>query len=465
MLLCLRAWLGPFDWGIRVNSPLVAEGIFSVCVVTLLLLGGKGGGVTAEGKAPWLPLAAALSLIAFAFVWNLGDPFLADDYIMVHRASMRLPSLTLFFTPGGDGSFRPVTGLYFDFVSSWAGWEPWRWHLLDLARHVADCGLLFALVWILWRNSFLAFASAVLFGLNGARPEVAVWNGASCDSIAVFFVLAALLCVFRSPAARISFLSLAAANTFVALAILSKESAYAMPILLLAFALASGRVRQRPMLAALASTALLSAALFAYRLVLFRGPGGYVNAVTGRPQILSLKFVPTAKALLVRLWSILSLPLNWRAEKKELLLPAVLLACAVFLAARMDERLSSHGRSRSAPGDGPGVGARNPSGADRRYRTRIENSLSARAYLRRRLGPCAVVDPIETHAQRGAGRGGCMPGLWVGPQPSRMARKRTGGRHRVYCTRRPSGRHNCPPCPANCTARFSSEADFRTASR
>jgi hypothetical protein len=221
--------------------------------------------------------------------------------------------------------------LYFDLVKGWAGWEPWRWHLLDLIRHVADCGLLFFLVWTLWRKSFLAFAAAVLFGLNGARPEVAVWNGASCDSLAAFFVLAALLCVFRSPAGRISFAALAAANIFVALAILSKESAYAAPILLLAFAAASGRLRQRPVLAALASTAMVSAALFAYRWVLFRGPGGYMNAVTGRPQILSLKFVPTAKALLVRLWSVLLLPLNWRAENKELLLPAVLLACTVFL--------------------------------------------------------------------------------------------------------------------------------------
>lgn len=336
VLLCVRAWLGPFDWGpVHVNSPLVAEGVFAVSVMALLLLGGKNAGdaavPSASGGKPLLPLAAALCLIVVAFAWNLHDPFLADDYIMVTQAPANLQSIArLFHTPGGDGSFRPVTQLYFGLAGAWAGWEPWRWHLLDLARHVLDCGLLFALIWILWRNSFVAFAATVLFGLHGTRPEAVTWNAASCDSLAVFFALAALLCVFRSPADRISLVSLALANVFVALAILCKESAYATPVLLAAFAVAAGRLRQRPVVKALASTALVCVVMFAYRWVLFRGPGGYLNPATGRPQIMSLKLVSTGKALLVRLWSILLFPVDWHAQKTELLLPAVLLAC-VFL--------------------------------------------------------------------------------------------------------------------------------------
>jgi hypothetical protein len=336
-LLCLRAWLGPFDWGpIHVNSPLVAEGVFSASIIALLLLGGKhaeaAGQPESGGRLPLLLFAAALCLVAFAFCWNLGDPFLADDYIMVSHAAVNPPSLAeRLHTPGGDGTFRPVTGLWFDTVGAWAGWRPWRWHLLDLVRHLLDCGLLFALVWTLWSNSFLAFAATVLFGLHGTRPEAVTWNAATCDSLAVFFALAALLCAFRSPPGRISFVSLALTNIFVALAILSKESAYATPVLLLGFAFVAGRLRQRPVLVAFASTALLSAALLAYRWMLFHGPGGYVDRVTGRPQILSLKLIPTAKALLVRIWSTLLFPVNWQAEQAALLLPAVLLACTVFL--------------------------------------------------------------------------------------------------------------------------------------
>jgi hypothetical protein len=340
-VLCVRAWLGPLDYGrVHVHSPLTAEGAFGVCVVALMLFGRSGAEVAPVRSnfgigAPLLPLAAALCLVVVIFWRNLHDPFLSDDYVIVRHASMELGKIArAFYTPGGDGGFRPIGAIYFDVVSAWSGWEPWRWHLCGLGLHVLNCGLLYFLIWSLWRNALVAMCAAVLFGLHGTRPEVVTWTAGNFDSLAACFVLAALLCVFRSRPDRLSLRLLGFANAFLILAILSKESAYAAPVLLLGFAIAADRFTEPPVRKGLLSMALVAVALFIYRWWLFGGPGGYVDPATGRPMILGLRLLPTLKALCIRLWSILFFPFNWRAPGTELLLPAVfLVSAAVFFLA------------------------------------------------------------------------------------------------------------------------------------
>ncbi len=337
-VLCVRAVLGPFSFGpLQVHSPLTAEGIFSVSVMLLLLLQ-KGGDEEAErpresaGKRPLIPAALVLGLVALAFGWNLQDPFLGDDYIAVNRAPVTAYAVAASFrTPGGDGFFRPAGSLYNDAAFLWAGWNPFRWHVCGLALHLINCGALYILVWTLWRSSSIAFAATALFGLHGTRPEVVTWISGSNNALACAFALVSVVVVFRGRSDRVSIARLAVVSLTTALAVLCKETAYATPVLLLGFAAASRRLSERPVQAALASVTFVTAALLAYRWALFHGPGGYVDSATGRPMILSLKLLPTAKALLARLWSILFFPVDWRAPMDALLPAAILLACGLFL--------------------------------------------------------------------------------------------------------------------------------------
>jgi hypothetical protein len=68
--------------------------------------------------------------------------------------------------------------------------------------------------------------------------------------------------------------------------------------------------------------------MFAWRWVLFNGPGGYIDPSSGRPAILSLRLIGSLKAVFVRLWTILLFPINWTAPASAWLAVAVLLGCA-----------------------------------------------------------------------------------------------------------------------------------------
>ena len=154
---------------------------------------------------------------------NLSDPFLSDDYILATRATFEPTRLlALFHNPGGDGSFRPLGYLYFGLLRRLFGPNPLAWHSVALAIHLANCALLYCIVKTLWGRGPLAGIAAVLFGLHGTRPEAVTWSAGNFDLLACGFTLAATLCALRRKPI--------ATCVFVALAILSKESAYAAPV-------------------------------------------------------------------------------------------------------------------------------------------------------------------------------------------------------------------------------------------
>lgn len=313
--LALRAGLGPFSLaGLRVASPLGIESCFACAFLALLF-------VRASGKQPhaeWtIPLAAALALVALAFAPNLNDPFLSDDYILAARATFEPARLlALFHTPGGDGSFRPLGYVYFGLLRRLFDANPLAWHSVALAVHLTNCALLYFIVRALWGRGPLAGIAALLFGLHGTRPEAVAWSAGNFDLLACGFTFAATLCALRRRTI--------AACALVALAILSKESAYAAPAVMLGFAWAGGRVRESrmPILAA----ATVCAAMFAWRWTMFHGPGGYIDPSTGHAQILSFHLGSALKAVLLRVWALMLFPVNWDAFIRSLPLAVAILA-------------------------------------------------------------------------------------------------------------------------------------------
>ena len=279
-----------------------------------------------------IPMLLVLVAVALMFSHNLSDPFLSDDYILVSRASLNSSQVAASFTtPGGDGAFRPIGSLYFDIVRLWAGVDPLKWHLCGLTIHLTNCALLYVLAWLLWSNTFLASLSSILFGLNGTRPEVVTWTAGSFDLLACAFTLAAAICVFRRRNAP-SYLSLALSLVFLTIAILCKESAYAAPVIVLGLAAASERLTDPRVRKFLVAATVLCAGLFTYRWILFRGPGGYVDATTGKSRILSLHLLPSMKAVFVRLWAVLLFPVNWDSNRVNATVAvAILMGCAVLV--------------------------------------------------------------------------------------------------------------------------------------
>lgn len=334
-VLCVRAFVGAVSFGpISIRSPLSLEEFIAAAWIVLILSADGSSLSREEGKLqrPWLALGAVLVAVTLVFFWNLRDPFLSDDYILVSRASLDPRTiLSYFLHPGGDGSYRPIGYLYHGLVGHWAGQQPWKWHVSGLILHLLNCTLLFLLTGALWSDRFLALISAIVFGIHGTRPEVVTWTAGNFDSLAVLFVLAALLCVFHKRGERPSPILLALMTVFLVLGVWSKESAYAMPILLVGFAVAAGGLKNRRVLWSAACAVLTCSILFAYRWYLFGGPGGYADPVTGQPAILSLNIVSALKALLLRVWAILLFPLDWDGGHGAALAAGALLSGAILL--------------------------------------------------------------------------------------------------------------------------------------
>ena len=190
--------------------------------------------------------------------------------------------------------FRPLIYESFRFVFLWAGEDPFRWHLTGFAIHAANAVLVLLLAQALALGRFGAWFAAALFAIHATRPETAVWITGRFDLISTFFVLAALV-LFLNDYRWLALFAMIAG-------ILSKESAYACPLLLLLLA----PRRWKSMIPFFAA----AGAMFLYRFWLFGNIGGY-KTEAGDPQALSVGLVGLAKALTLRLWAILFVPINW----------------------------------------------------------------------------------------------------------------------------------------------------------
>ncbi len=334
IVLTVRAAAGPFQiWGIStlVNSPFASENVLWAAVFGLLCLRYRPAMNPTPNGATEFPrpfLALALFVIAVAFVRNLADPFLSDDYIILNSSPFNWQAfLATLNRAGGDGSFRPLGTVYYQTMRAFAGTSPIAWHAAGLFLHLLNAALVFAVAWKLWRDKTAAAVACLVFGLHGTRPEAALWMAGTCDLLACACVLGCIILALSQN-------SLAISLPLVAAAVLFKESAYAAPLVACAmiFTHPPGPVRRSLTRFTFGSLAVC-AVLFAWRWHLFNGPGGYTDPTTGRPAILSLHPWTATKALAFRIWDILLVPVNWDATLSWWLPAAVIasLVCLILL--------------------------------------------------------------------------------------------------------------------------------------
>jgi hypothetical protein len=312
--------LGPFDVPVRVRIPLNPEGWFGLALTILLAIRSRRA---VRGKAPeertsgWRNVVAILAMIGLttaAFWRTLYFYFLSDDFVVVKLANAFHFGVRPFTTAGGDGFFRPIGYISLALTSMWSGVNPVAWHATALALHVANVLLVFMLATRLGASRLAASFAASLFAIHGTRPEAAVWIAGRFDLVATFFVIAGLLFFTRfcGEAASIRNLYALVSLVCMVLAILSKESSYVFPFLLVLFLFVKRDLCQRR-IRVLIPFFVTAAVLFVYRWWLFGGIGGYRDAQTGKSQALTFGLA-TLKALGLRIWTALFFPINWSME-------------------------------------------------------------------------------------------------------------------------------------------------------
>ena len=275
------------------------EAIFALAVLcsTGFCLSNAQPSEQADRKS-WLWL---LAIVPAAMLWTLRIPLVSDDFVHIGYALHFTPDKIagLFTIPAGDHFFRPLGYISYAIDALWAGHSPVLWHLATLLIHFANCLLVYVLARQTGIARLFAATAAVIFGIHGSRPEAVTWIACRFDLIATLFVLATLSLFLRGR------YLVALATAFLAL--ISKESAYVLPVLLL---LISERPWHKATLRRAAPFAALTAAVFLYRWQLLLGIGGY-QTESHTPAIFNFSILRTANALLLRLWAMLFFPVNW----------------------------------------------------------------------------------------------------------------------------------------------------------
>jgi len=294
------------------------ESFFGLAALLLLLSRSTPDSPEPERRFPRLsrPDALALVLIALtvavAFWKTIPFSFLSDDFIIVKHARSWHGFRDAFTAVGADRFFRPLTFAYMAWVATWAGLDPALWRSIDLALHAANSCLILILARSLNFSRFAACFAAALFAVHATRPETVVWIAGRADLLATFFVLLGLVLFIRSGEAPRSLSSFFGFASFAAmsLAFICKESSYTFPLLVGLWVAVNGKLKDHRDWYALVPFFAAAACLLAWRLILFGGIGGYVDA-SGQAQALSVGVIPILRTFGLRLWAALFFPINW----------------------------------------------------------------------------------------------------------------------------------------------------------
>jgi tetratricopeptide (TPR) repeat protein len=177
--------------------------------------------------------------LACGFVWD-------DDFNLLGGADFRgfgARQLRWMFTTAYMGHYHPFTWLSFALDHRLHGIDPWGYHLTNVLLHAGNAVLVYFLLCVLLerggggrpRDAMLAAAiGALVFALHPLRVESVTWVTERRGLLSAAFCLVSVLAYVRAEGAgrrprRWLGVSLAA----FALALLSKESAMGLPVVLL----------------------------------------------------------------------------------------------------------------------------------------------------------------------------------------------------------------------------------------
>jgi tetratricopeptide (TPR) repeat protein len=217
------------------------------------------------------PLALSIAAVVLAaVVFAVYSPaldfqFILDDHHFVNDPRVQSPGHVWdYFTnyvwaqvAGGPSSFyRPIFILWLRVNFILSEMSPWGWHLLSILKHLSVAILLGLLVWRLLRDRVAALIAGTLFALHPAQTESVAWITVP-DPLMSAAVLGSVLLYLRyaediSSAAhgrkndgksrkvirsRSSGAWLIASTVACLIALLTKETAIVLPVLLFVLAL------------------------------------------------------------------------------------------------------------------------------------------------------------------------------------------------------------------------------------
>ena len=210
--------------------------------------------VQMENEIPRPQFVHALFLLLVTFLVyapSVRFPFLKFDdlpFIVQNPYGHQWSSLPSYFTGSTDtlvaknapklpNFYRPAANTWVLLNYKLFGLRPAFWHLSAIALYALGVWLLWRIAWKLSRNDFVALAAALLYALHPMHVEGVVWLAGSCVEMLlnVFFLAGFFLYLCWRDDPRT--LWLAGCGIAVLCGLLSKETAAALPVLILTHAM------------------------------------------------------------------------------------------------------------------------------------------------------------------------------------------------------------------------------------
>lgn len=192
-------------------------------------------------RTGWWAVAGLVLLVALAYGQTHAFDLVRDDFAFVSSPVLRgrvgwwtvltSPTSVLLQMPGADRMYRPLLALSMAADRVVWGMRPGGFHLSSVLTHLAVVLLLWQLAWRLTGSRGAAFAAGALLAVHPSAVEAVVFIvGARMDLFAGLGIAAVLLLLRKCLAPGGGFRLLSALVCF-ALALGSKETAVAIPVI------------------------------------------------------------------------------------------------------------------------------------------------------------------------------------------------------------------------------------------
>jgi protein O-mannosyl-transferase len=183
---------------------------------------------------------AYIGTASFGFVYD-DKPAIVDSPAIRswHFLAESIPQILGGAPSSGGGTFyRPVTLAWMRLNYLLFGLWPAGWHLAMLALHVLMTYLVFVLVRKLTGKRATAALVALLFGLHPVHVENVAWLSSVNDLLVSVFLVGSFIAYLKFREGKNAWMALSL--LLFALALLSKETAAAFPLLIAGFAIVGG---------------------------------------------------------------------------------------------------------------------------------------------------------------------------------------------------------------------------------
>ncbi len=198
-------------------------------------------------EARWLPIGVILLLTFLAYSGTLWFHFVYDDrgQILANAQVHYWRFAPHYFTEGVwsfaypsilGNYYRPVFLLLLLINYKIFGPYPAGWHLVSIGAQVGVTYLVYRLVGRIVRDRRTAMIAALIFGLTPVHIESVAWISGVTDPLLALFLLPSFLCYLNGRESRVHRRWWQAGSVaFYGLAMLSKETALILPMLIFAY--------------------------------------------------------------------------------------------------------------------------------------------------------------------------------------------------------------------------------------